>query len=639
MIQEGNVLQAINASGISKVTIIDDAFDAPSVDTTNAGDLLQFLEDAKFAAISQELGIADRLDGAKGAIERSDYGSDDLTELVGAMYERFVGTLNETFNPGGMFTSQVANINFVRPIVTLLEKCDPKLEITRIGSHPEDLKNVCKDTQLIFIDFFLDRGVGSDAGATEKKAAKTKSLDRLKQLLKSQGNKAASVILMSWQDVEKEADKFREGVVQENKRSLVFASRFGFLKKTEVKLEGETVSLGELAADTLLDIFQSYEFGRATHAALEAWVDSAKSAVDDLRSDIERLHLKDFAYLVKFRLAQEGQELLEYLEWFFGECLLDRVGRLVDERVKSDDKKEKIIALLNSDRAKRIEGAFDGPTAEVAALYHRVRIENPRGKRRKQYRLGDLYLSKDAKEIFAIITPDCDLLTRGDGKRNAPRLLMRSGKVKKFDAPDASVADFILIDDKPFNISWSNTGVVTKEFDDWPSPGARSRKTKYVGTLRPLYAQELQQSILSDLGRVGVAVAPAMGMTARAKIYLKQKNGARVEQAWGGGTAANCYVVLSRGGKDKPLVLFKRGFVTKLIESLKAVDPIGLVAGAEKQVEHLRKDDAYTKLQKMVAGVGFEEPVGLGIYLTGKPSNKGDEDSWCVIKVEMVEPV
>lgn len=634
MIQEGNVLRAISGSGVSKVTVIDDAFDAPAVDTDNAGGLLGFLEGAAFAAIGDALGIAGRLDGAKTAIEDSDYGAEDLVELVAAIYDRFVATVDERFNPGGMFTPQLPNISYLRPILTLLDRCEPKLNIKRIGS--DDLSEVDKDTHLIFIDFYLDRGVGADADAAAKRAAKKKSLDRIKELLQSQGDRAASVVLMSWQDVGNEADKFREDIIQ-GKKSLVFASRFGFLRKTEVQLQNGAVSLADAAADTLIDIFQSYEFGRATNAALEAWLESATEAVDNLRRDVEHLHLKDFAYLVKFRLAQEGQGLLEYLEWFFGECLLDGVGRLVDERVKRDAKKEKVISRLNVEGAKRVEGAFDGPTTKVAELYHRVRIENPRGKRRTQYRLGDLYLSDQGKGVLAIITPDCDLITRSDGKRTAARILTLSGRVKKFDAPDSSVADFILLNGKPHNIAWTRTGVATKEFKDWPKPGAQSKTNVYVGTLRPLYAQALQRSTLSDLGRVGLSVAPALGLTARAKIFLKHDNALPAEHKLDGDKAADCYVVPARGGNDKPMVLFKRKFVTQLIESLVGIDPTGLVKGADKHIEKLRREDAAAKLDKMVAGVRFEEVIDLGIFLTGKSPPKGIEGSWCLLQVEMVD--
>ena len=113
------------------------------------------------------------------------------------------------------------------------------------------------------------------------------------ELLQSQGDRAASVVLMSWQDIEKEADKFREDIVQE-KKSLAFASRFGFLKKTEVRLRRGRIPRrcgGRNPARHLPVI----RIGRVTHAALEAWLESAMQAVEDLRGDIEHLHLKDFA--------------------------------------------------------------------------------------------------------------------------------------------------------------------------------------------------------------------------------------------------------------------------------------------------------------------------------------------------------
>jgi hypothetical protein len=634
MIHEANVLKAISGSGISKIAIIDDAFDAPPIDRENAGDLLGFIEDDKHAAPRAALGIdPEILEAAKAAIEGSDFGADGLNDVVSQLYDRFVATSDEGFNPNGLFGSQAANIAYVRPILTLLGKCEPKLIIKRIGSDPEALELVDKGTHLIFIDFYLDRGVGEHANAGAKRAAKKKSLTRLKRLLQKQGDKAASVILMSWHDVEGEAKSFREDIVQD-KKSLVFASRFGFLKKTELEVVDDgKVRLQDDAADTLLDIFQSYEFGRATHAALEAWLDSAHNAVNALRNDIEHLELKDFAYLVRFRLAQEGQGLLDYLEWFFGECLLDGVGRMVDVQLKKD----KVMSALDSQGAMRIEGAFDGPTRKVAELFHRVRIENPREKRRKHYRMGDLYLSKNGKDLMAIITPDCDLILRTNGMRNAPRILTVAGKLKKFDAPEASVAEFILVNEKPHNITWIRKEIETKEFGGWPKPGARSKNIKYIGTLRPLYAQELQRSTLSDLGRVGLSIAPALGMTARAHVFLRSKGGALIDSTLASGASAHCYIVPSRGGTDKPLVIFKRTFVSQLIASLVQVDPAKLVAGADKQIEQLKRDNADEKLWKMVTGVSLDKMVNLGIFVTSKNPPQGVDNAWCLIKVEMVD--
>ena len=173
------------------------------------------------------------------------------------------------------------------------------------------------------------------------------------------------------------------------------------------------------AADALLDIFQSYEFGRALHAALRCWLESAAVAVKrwGVRSSASRL--KDFAYLARFRLAQEGEGLVEYLEWFFGECLLDSVGKAVDSAAEVDD----LIRALNGSAADPIEGSFDGPNEESCRSISSRANRRSWKSRSSNYRMGDLYLTGEGnkRSIIAVVTPDCDLIVRDGGKRQAPR--------------------------------------------------------------------------------------------------------------------------------------------------------------------------------------------------------------------------
>jgi hypothetical protein len=636
VIQERALLKAIKESGVTKVVVIDDAFDAPAIETPNAGALLQYLEEDAFAPILEEVGITqDQIGAAKAAIAESNYGDDPLNHVVSSLYDKFVLTLDDRYNPGGMFGQQASNIIYVRPLLALLEKCEPKLVVRRIGSEPDEVDAVDRDTHLIFVDFYLDRAITANADVGAKHAAKQKSLESVRRLLQAQGSDAASVVLMSWQDVKSEANKFREDIKQDNNKSSVFASRFAFISKHGLELKGGDVEIDDNAGDVLLDIFQSYEFGRATHVALEAWLECATAAVDDMRGEIERLTLRDFAYLVKFRLATEGQGLLEYLEWFFGECLLDRVGRLVDAKIKDDER----LKGLGEKSASRIEGAFDGPTKKVAELYHRVRIENPRGIPRASYRLGDLYLVKsgDHEKIEAILTPDCDLIKRSNGTRNAPRILTVSGALKSFDAPKTSVSDFVQMEGRPpQNISWEKTDISSKEFGAWPAPNASSEDAKYIGTLRPLYAQELQRVVLNNLGRVGLTVAPALGMAAQAKVHVRDKDGKSAVVGLGNDAVANCYVIPGRNSSDKSVVLFRRHFVTALIEGLKNLDGATLAPAAAKNLENLRGADAGVKLATMVSGLSVEQEIEWGIFLTAKTAPKGSAETWCFIIIDMV---
>lgn len=638
MSQEARILEAIKQSGVSRIAVIDDAFDAPEITKDNVGELLEYLEGADFATVSDDIGISEdvrRL--AIKALNETDYAASSLVTCVEALYKRFVTAHDSRFDPAGIFlASKGDNLKNIMPTLKLLEKCNPPLVITRIGSKPEDIEAVGPETHVILVDFYLDPSLpaGETPTGKQKKTAKSMALDRVTKLIEAQATLAPSIVLMSSHQVRAEAEKFRSDIGSDHSR--VFASRFTFVEKTHLRfIANDEIDVAADAADALLNIFQSYEFGRALHAALRCWLESAAVAVNAVGGEIEHLELKDFAYLARFRLAQEGEGLVEYLEWFFGECLLDTVGKAVDSAAEAND----LIRALNGSAADRIEGSFDGPTKKVADLYHRVRIEDPRKSRSSNYRLGDLYLTGEGnkRSIVAVVTPDCDLIVRDGGKRQAPRLLTLSGKLKSFDAPDTSVSDFLILNKQAHNIIWDKKAIETKEFDGWPKPGNSSRDFKYLGTLRPLYAQEIQRNLLHDLGRVGLSVAPAIGMTAAVQIVVKRKGGEKQPLEVAGNNT--CYVIPSRGVGDKTRVIFKRQFVRSLIAQLSGLEAAPLVAQADGHILQLKKPDAYTKLAKMFrTGVFFEEFIDLGIFLTVKTAFKSTEGGpWCWLIVSMVE--
>ncbi|WP_315730216.1 hypothetical protein [Bradyrhizobium sp. SZCCHNRI2010] len=631
MMHQENLILAIKQSKISKIAVIDDAFDIPEVDNKNAGDLLECLGSEDFQAITIEAQISEaELGEAIAALETTQYGDQGLSRVLEKLYRKFGDSLDERFNPAGMFGDRLPNLTHLAPVMRLLETCNPKPNIVRYGSTLDDLDEA-KDVQLIFVDFYLDPSVSAESAPKDKNAAKKKSLVNVTKLVKSLGEKAPSVILMSSApDVRKQAEKFREEILTEGdgkQKGLVFASRFGFLEKTRLKLlDGGLVGIEDDAADDLLDVFQSYKFGRSMHTALEAWLGSAEKAATSMRHEIEHLHLKDFAYLVRFRLLEEGQSLIEYLEWFFGECLLDAVGKEVDEVSAAQE----TVKFLNKEGAEQIEGAYEGATKTVADLYHRVRIEGPRKARNGGFRLGDLY-TEGKRTILATMTPDCDLIVRKNGKRGAERLLMLTGELKDFDAPETPVADFIMIDGKPRNIKWDMKKILTKEFEGFPE----KQGLKYVGTLRPLYAQELQRKVLHDLGRVGVSTAPAIGVNAAISIHVQSKAGPRIKID----LVADCTIMTSRGGNAKATVLFRRGFVPALMNALIALDPDELDPKATANIAALKEQGARKKLEKIYRnGVPCEEMIEFGIYLTASDKLKSkDEKTWCWVLIEMGE--
>ncbi|WP_287395908.1 hypothetical protein [Mesorhizobium sp.] len=630
MIHQQQFIDAVKESGVKSVAVIDDAFDPPAVGLVNAGQYLDFLENADSVSVLVGIGISnEQIDAARTAIAESDYEADGLLKVIAGMYAKYVEDLDERLDPGGMFSADKAsNLAYVRPLLALLKKCDPPLQIAIIGSDGDGIDAISDETDLIFLDFYLNRAIAADQEGTsaQKRDGRAASLEKIKALVGKRADRAPSIVLMSsHSDVARQAESFRKDIGG----GLVYASRFVHLEKKHLRFNEKDVEIEADAADALLDIVQTYEFGRALDLAFECWLVGAKKAVDTLRGDIEHLNLKELAYLIRFRLAAEGQGLLEYMEWFFGECLLDDIGHAFDAGVGKDNR----IKSVEGAAAARIEGAFDGPTKKVAELYHKVRIQSPRPDHHPNYKLGDLYLVSDGnkKRIAAIVTPDCDLIKRPDGKRRAPRLLTVGGTYKAYDAADVTVSDFIMIGNKACNVSWDFKEVVSRSFDDWPEPGQSKESVVYLGTLRSQYAQALQRSVLDDLGRIGLAVAPALGMSAAASIHVRKKSGEASVVTLQGLPKAFAYLVPGRSISDKPKVVFIRRFVTALLDEL-----VKLNIADYPMVAQLKKAEAYTKLKKMFQGGSrLEDSVDFGISVTAK--NKPPIDIWCWIHVSLAD--
>ncbi|WP_223567739.1 hypothetical protein [Agrobacterium tumefaciens] len=639
MIAESQFFKAMKESGVKKIAVIDDAFDVPVIGDTHSASLLEFLEEATNAETVLAAGIDVELSSkAIVALGAGQYDDLDLENVVRLLYRQYMEALDKRFDPSGIFNIvKGANLTNILPLLTLLKNCDPQLQIVRIGAEETEAVQTNSDAELIFVDFYLDKNLSATENTLSAKSveAKMRSLARLKEVIgEKEPKESQSVVLMSSHKVRSEAERFREEIGT----GKVFASRFGFIEKTQVtKGDDGSITIAAEAGNTLLDIIQSFEFGRALTNSLEAWLAGASTAISKVRNDIDALSLKDFAYLVRFRLAEENVGLEEYLEWFFGECLLDAVSTSIDRSGAGVEG-----ALDRISAAKRIEGAFDGPTEKVAELYHRVRVEEPRTGRQSYFRLGDLYLVGEGKpsKIAAVMTPDCDLIER-DGGRSSPSLLLVHGNLKTFDAPATSVADYVIIGNEPYNISWNTKALSTHPFDKWPAPGASDSEHKFIGTLRPLYAQELQRRVLADLGRVGLSVAPAIGLTGAVTINIKEQGGARRQLLLEPEELSGpVYVVPSRGGDDKTKVIFKRQFVYEFTQTLLGLDHEKLKLH-KSGISAIRQLADYpenrTRLHKMhIEGVPLDNLVDLGIFVTGDPKFKsGSDGPWCWITVSM----
>jgi hypothetical protein len=620
------ILEAIKASGVTRIAFVDDAFDAPEIPEEDWGELLQYLKasDAEQVRTAAGIEVEDWQAGIDG-LQNSD--REPVDELIQKLYAVYVRDFDVRFDPRGCFAAlKGSNLQYVRPLLTLVRKANPGVTIHTYGSQMDE-GDVQDGPHVVFVDLFLNSGVSPDLAPdpSDAQEAVQKSLERIKPLLKL----SPSVILMSSHPDASEVDSYRQNMEEQ---SRVYASRFGFVNKKLVAEDAGELTVDPKVSDVLLDLFQTYKFGRGLHETLGAWVKAANAAVQSLKGEIDDLELTDLAYLVRFRLAEEGQSLPDYLEWLLGECLLDQVGRKFDE----------VLPNTHIDKEVRvIDGAFDGPTRKVAELYHRVRIEDKRSRPREHFRLGDLYLrrpNEGPSHLVAIMNPDCDLVKRpGEEKPAAHSVLTLQGKLENFTAPSISVGDFIVVGDQPRNIKWDFRRVETRPFDGvMAQPGQSDAEFNYLGALRPMYAQEIQTKLLNQLGRVGVPVPPVLAFSSSVTLHYAAKGGrSQVIEFPNEGTP--CYFVPARQSGQEGVMVFRRQFVRNLIEELNKIDRDTLSATAAGQLKDLLGDSGREKLRKLTAdGIELEKDIGYGLLLTKKKAKMGDRSAcWGCLVVGM----
>ncbi len=632
MDQAARITAAIEQGGITQVVVIDDAFDPPVVGNEDAGPLYELLTDGQHQWARRKSGLTEEeATAAAEALLNTEYADEAVTLAVSKVYARFVERFDARFDPAGRFDAlKGSNLSYVRPLLRLLSKCRG-VRVTRVGSNDANIDLAGHEAQVVFVDYYLDRGftAESDPDGAQGQAARSASIRMLRAVLDAQPGTGPSVMLMSSHAVADRADAFRREI-RDSKRPI-FASRFAYMAKDDLKEdEGGAIEIAPAAADSLLDIAQRHLFAGAIEDALTHWKEGVDAAVESVWDTITKLELKDFAYLSRFRLAEEGQPLSSYLEWFFGEVLVDAVARKV-----AWDKPS--WATLDEAAAKgkpgsQIEGAFDGPTAGVAELYFRARVDARPERQGKDMRVGDVYAGP-AGEVLAVITPECDLVVRTNGRRAAPRLTAVAGSLRSLSGPDTSVADFLIHDGAMSNVVWNTKDVRTIEFGTIGAGGGY----RLIGTLRPLYAYELQRRVLNDFGRVGLAVAPAMAVNAKAAVVVRGRDGPiRLELA--SGVDASCAVIPKRGGTDLPRIVYRRSFANEVLERVAALGDVVDEAVAGEIKSMLTPAGQIGFLEKLCRSGQQDGELAYGAVTTLAPERTGSKAPWCQILVTVHEP-
>ena len=573
MRHEKRIIEAFKDNDIERILIVDDGYDPPSLSSDSLGKLMAFLESEDGARACNDVGFFDEdIESAKEAVSRTETESKNLSCVYETLYKRFVDTRDSRFDPGELFqTRKGPTLDGLEPLTDLLKKCGDDVDIRYAGLNDVEEIYDRQKPQVVFLDFYLGPDMPEVGSKSQKPVIQGQvSIKLMERLRMTEEGDIPAIVLMSSRGVEDRAEGFRREV--EFRGGNPLALRFRFLQKPGVSAkDNKEIDITHEAADALLDTAQGFEFGQVLQRALTKWRKGADKAINELKEEISALEPKDFAYLFRFRLDSEGESMPNYLEWMFGESL----RALVNENVTWDD--DDFKKLDNRKLSEGIEGAFEGTSVPIAKIFHRIRIDEHKSRRPNRYALGDIYVAQNERSIRTVVTPDCDLVVRNK-KTKALSLLTMGGELRTFDQGSTSVDQFIIHNKNAYSLKWN-----PKDLKTYPLPPLegidspeleKDPKYKFFGTLRPLYAQEIQRQSLTDLSRVGLAVAPAMGIDASISAWLRVRanNGTNFENLEINEDAI-ATILLERGdAKLGHKVLLRRKFLHSLFDRLREVN-------------------------------------------------------------------
>ena len=268
-------------------------------------------------------------------------------------------------------------------------------------------------------------------------------------------------------------------------------------------------------------------------------------------------------------------------------------------------------------------------------LFHLIKVDH-RVRQSRGYRLGDLYGECGGNAIRAVINPDCDVVARND-KIKAENILTMGGTLNIVDEDDINKDGFSADDVFLWNADIQSVRWNPKDLKTFPTCGVDSllatEKFCFLGTLRPLYAQEMQRRALADLSRIGLPVSPALGINVRAKVWMPNNKGEPIELELGklAGTGNKSFshatIILPRGGRD-PYVLFRRVFVFALIDRLNEISSEEMKACNALALNKGLKNEGKALMQKLLGkGTPISRSIfGIRLFLGDRPS-RGDKPS------------
>ncbi len=366
------------------------------------------------------------------------------------------------------------------------------------------------DVDLVLIDLFFNK-IQDDHSLEQSKTSLRNALD-------SRRDNPPLVILMSRSSrLEAKRDEFRDDVG-------LLDSAFRIIHKSSLEdseyLELQIRRLAENATDSrrLATFFYNIEKGMegATKRTLEL---------------LRKLRLSDIGQIQQLLLNAEGEPTGSYLVDIFDRVLqheIERDSGIINAAIElnqfstarhpspyvagSPELQELVERLLTQNIERlQLPGALDSPVAfgDILKITETANIENLK---------SALLVDLDLDNVLLVLTPACDLQRCG-----VPRVLLLVGTSRPLQVQDWSYKDdartsVIRLDNVLKWIKWNVKHIDTVSYEQL-SRVLDTNDLEIAARLREAHAFELQQKVLSGLGRVGTIAALPATFPVNVEVY------------------------------------------------------------------------------------------------------------------------
>ncbi|MDY1338850.1 hypothetical protein SOJ48_18245 [Pseudomonas aeruginosa] len=230
---------------------------------------------------------------------------------------------------------------------------------------------------------------------------------------------------------------------------------------------------------------------------------AAQEAALEFEHQSKTLEIHDLQFLELFRLNAENQTLPEYLTWLFSEALAAKTRRLGLPKVAS--------STIRSD-----EATFTGDILQKKVLYDFFsEIVFSPACSNDGARFGDILKSEDGRYLL-VLTPACDLI-RCEAHKN---ILCVEAKVQDYSDPrnqskeklfgkhDAGLRHLLKVgageSERSLLLTWQKDSIHTFKYSE-----LCGKAFERVGLMNEIFAHEVKEEVLRNLGRVGTSINPA----------------------------------------------------------------------------------------------------------------------------------